>query len=41
MYLRADQILQAHIASHPHVDGAFQLIQHDAEQPDRHLPGST
>jgi len=25
---------------HPPVDGAPQWIQHDAEQPDRHPPGS-
>jgi len=25
---------------HPQGDGASQLIQHDAEQPDRHPPGS-
>jgi len=30
------------ISAHPHPpgDGASQSIQHDAEQPDRHLPGS-
>ena len=25
---------------HPLCDGAFLLIQHDAEQPDKHPPGS-
>ena len=25
---------------HPPGDGAFLLIQHDAEQPDKHPPGS-
>ncbi len=25
---------------HPQGDGASQWIQHDAERPDRHLPGS-
>jgi len=35
-----DQGDQGVVREHPPGDGAFLLIQHDAEQPDKHPPGS-